>query len=258
MNFIKKYFAKIDANHQFKLGVEELKKGLIDNAIELFDRAIEKYEDHLPSHSIKGEIYLDMQRWDKAIECFRKVENLNDSKDNISLYIGVAECGVGNTETGIKYLNKQIEKTPLRPEPYWNKAIANLRVEKFDKALIDIDKALNILPHNGYLYSIKAEILDGMNDYENAEKNYDIAISKDENYINGKIEFQIRNDKINDAIKELKILIEKHPFEGGLYFKRGELYEKLNNNELALNDYKKAFENGITAGKIKMRELNIA
>ena len=90
MKIIKDFFAKIDANHQFKLGIEEHRKGRIDNAIEMFSRAIKKYDNHIPSLYSRGSLYIDIVRWDKAILDLEKVKILDSNTENIDFLISPA------------------------------------------------------------------------------------------------------------------------------------------------------------------------
>jgi len=70
MNKIKLFLAKIDANQYYKLAAKEHKQSHIDIAIKQCVRAIEKYENHLPSLTLLSSMYYENEMWDKALPIF--------------------------------------------------------------------------------------------------------------------------------------------------------------------------------------------
>ena len=80
MNFIKKFFAKLEARHQIKLGHSELKKKNFENSLIYYDRAIEKLENYSPSVFFRGLSYFNLQKWDKALLDFNKVKLLDPNQ----------------------------------------------------------------------------------------------------------------------------------------------------------------------------------
>lgn len=258
MELIKKFFSKIDANHKYKLGLEEHRKGRIENSIEMFSKAIDKYEEHLPSLFARGQLYIDIVRWDKAILDLKKVKSLDPDFENIDFLIGICSCALGDMEKGLNLLDSQITKTPKRPEPYWNRAIAYKNIGENEKALNDINKAIDILRRNYKLYCIKAEILEDLDRKQEAEKCYDkaIEIEKDpgESLLN-KIGYFKRNGKIEPAITGMDELIKRYPFDGHLFLKRGELKQLKGAIESAKEDFTSALNNGAMEAKEKLKNI---
>jgi tetratricopeptide (TPR) repeat protein len=258
MKIVKNFFAKINANHQFKLGIEEHRKGQIDNAIEMFSRAIKKYEKHIPSLYSRGSLYIDIVRWDKALLDLEKVKLFDINAENIDFLMGICYCGLGNFDKGLRLLEEQINKTPLRPEPYWNRALAYKNIDKNEEALIDINKAIDILRRDFKLFCIKAEILENLERNDEAVECYNKAIEIEKlpgESLLHKIEFLKRNNKLEEALVGMNKMIEQYPYDGHLFLKRGVLNELSNKMDLARLDYQSALTNGVSEAKEKIKNI---
>ncbi|WP_299261809.1 hypothetical protein [uncultured Aquimarina sp.] len=259
MNAFKKYFSKINANHQFKLGLEEHKKGRIDNAIELYTRALEKYNNHIPSLFTRGSLYIDIFQWDKALMDLEKVYEMDPKADNIHFLLGVCQCSIGNEEIGIKNLEKQIELTPKRPESYWNKAIFHLRNEKYDLAIKDINKSIKITPKNPYLHSIKGKILEEQSLINEAEESYLKGANLEKKPADSTIrlkEFYKRIKNIDGSIEIIERILEVFPYEPEILAEGGDMYKNKGNFTKAKDYYERAKNAGWEKAKEKLAELS--
>ena len=259
MNLIKKYFSKIDANHQYKLGYEEHQKGQINNAIELFTRAIEKYENHISSLYSRGSLYIDMLQWDKALADLEKAYGLDPKLDGIHFLIGICHCSIGNMKVGIKNLEKQIELTPKLPEPYWNRAIFYLRNEKYELAMKDINTSIEITPKNPHLHSIKGKILEEQSLFIEAEKSYIEGANLEKKPGDSTLslkEFYKRTENIDGSIKIIEKILEEFPYEPEILAEGGDMYKNKGDFVKAREFYEKAKNAGWEKAKEKLIELN--
>ncbi|AXT49452.1 hypothetical protein D1818_00940 [Aquimarina sp. BL5] len=259
MNIFKKHFSKTNAKHLFKLGHEEYKKGKIDNAIKLYTKAIEKFNDHIPSLYSRGSLYIDIFQWDKALADLEKVYKLDSKAYNIHFLLGVCQCSTGNEKIGIENLKKQIELTPKSPDLYWNMAIFNLRNEKYDLAFKDINTALEITPKNPYLHSIKGKILEKKGLIDKAEESYLIGanLEKKSGDSTGKLkEFYKRTDNITGCIKMIEKILEAFPYEPEILNEGGDLYRIKGDLVKAKEYYERAKNAGWENANEKLLKIN--
>lgn len=259
MSLIRNFFSKIDANHQYKLAIEEHKKGKIDNAIILFTRALEKHEDHLPSLYSRGSLYIDVHRWDKALEDLEKVRKISPNADSLNFLLGICQSGLKNYQKGLIHFGKAIEEKPNRPEPYWNRALLYKNNDENEKALIDINKAIAIRDNDYTYYCIKAQILENLKRNEEAIECYDKGIEfekGDRDSLQLKIGFLQRINEKAEALKGINILIEQHPYDPNLFAQRGEIKESTGDLSGAIEDYNFAYKSGLQEMKVKLEKLN--
>jgi len=168
---MKNYFSKIDAKQQYKLAVEELNRGRINNAFELLDRAIEKYENHIESLTLRGNLYAGINKWDKTLLDFEKLNVIQPKTKNIKLIIGNCHYHMRNYNESIKFLTEHILIEPKYPVAYVNRANSYKNINKFEKALIDINEAIRITPRNIDSYLLRAEIQEELNQLKEAKGN---------------------------------------------------------------------------------------
>lgn len=100
-------------------------------------------------------------------------------------------------------------------------------------------KAIDLLPTNAYLYSVRGALYIELKDFTSANKDFDTAISLDANCSKcyygkgivglGLIDYQSAIKYFSQAIS-----LEKHPL---FYLSRGTAYIKLNNNKAAVDDF---------------------
>jgi tetratricopeptide (TPR) repeat protein len=100
-------------------------------------------------------------------------------------------------------------------------------------------KAIDLLPTNAYLYSIRGALYIELKDFTSANKDLDTAISLDANcskcyYGKGVVGLGLMD--YQSAVKYFSqaISLEKHPW---FYLGRGIAYIKLNNNKAAVDDF---------------------
>lgn len=254
-----KYFSKIDAKQQYKLAVEELNRGRVNNAIELLDRAIDKYENHIPSLNLRGNVYASINKWEKTLKDFEKLYKLDSQTKKINLIIGNSHFYMRNYNKSIEFLSKHISLEPNYHVAYTQRAISYKNIGEIEKALIDIDKAIKIVPRISNLHIIKADILERLNRINDAEKTFDraieIEIQETTSFIsfNHKMDFLERNERTLEAIDNLNKVLAENPYNRDLYFKRAEIYYSKGEYKMAEKDFEIALQYGLIEAKSKLK-----
>lgn len=105
---------------------------------------------------------------DKYYEQFKKIAPNEVPLPETSIY------GIGEIDSLTKYINLNVNLFMN----YCNRAISYTKSEMYKKALLDLDKAIELKPEEAYAYSIKAHIYQKTNDFEQAYIEYKNAYER--------------------------------------------------------------------------------
>lgn len=183
----------------------------------------------------------------------------------------------GEISASISDLDEAIKLSPKKDHLYKKRADLNILLGQFSSALKDMDHLININPDDSYLHAKKGQVLIALKKIPEAYQEFELALSLNQNNIlalNGLCEILISNNDIDLALpyanraiqiapenfssqlilatiherkgdfrKAVQIyskLIKKDETNSELYLRRGAAYERLEDTQKSLNDYKKA------------------
>ncbi|MCR4327378.1 MAG: hypothetical protein NUV46_02240 [Nanoarchaeota archaeon] len=125
----------------------------------------------------------------------QKAFEITDDKDFFSL-LGWLSLNTKNFVKSREYNEKSINFNKRDPIPYLNNSVALMKVEKYKKALKNINIGINIDPKDSVSYLYRADLHFRMSNYEKSLKDYQKALSiKDEEFGKGDLEFAKRRIK---------------------------------------------------------------
>ncbi|GEM_PF-4122740 len=99
---------------------------------------------------------------DKYYEHFKKISPTEIPLPQTAIY------GIGEIDSLTKYINLNVNLFTN----YCNRAVAYAKKEMYDKAIKDLDKAIELKPHEAYPYGIKAHIYQKSEKFEQAYLEY--------------------------------------------------------------------------------------
>ncbi len=149
-----------------------------EKAIETYKEMLEYYPDDIDGNIYLGSIYRNMEEWDLAAERFNKIlkvspviacENLVSFNMAKGLYEEAKNILQANKEN---YFNMILFHSDL--------SLLYLCQNRFDIALLEIEKALAIAPENFQSLRLLGMIHETKNDFESAEKIYRTLIQRDD------------------------------------------------------------------------------
>ncbi|NOQ24298.1 MAG: tetratricopeptide repeat protein [Bacteroidales bacterium] len=126
-----------------------------------------------------------------------------------------------------------------------------VKLDRYAEALEKFDEALDYLPSFAPAIDGKANLLILMEDYKKASKIIEEAIKRNSDYPQFYLTkgiINIKKNKYEDAVEDLGIALDlaqgldDKVLESKIYANRGAAYQKLLENEAALNDYSKAIQ----------------
>jgi tetratricopeptide (TPR) repeat protein len=174
--------------------------------------------------SILSSIYEEINRIDKAVETFMKLEESDTQKGQGYYQLGRLFNRKSNPQKAIEYFEKYL---PFRP-------------------ISDADIFITL----GNLYELVGNIDKAVNNYIRLE---DINSHRGNGHYYIGLLYE-KKGRLVDALKEFEYSLEIMPTNSNILLKIGELYENIGNNRKALEIYKKA----IAIDPIKEIELNHA
>lgn len=154
-------------------------KGDFENALKSIDCAIELDPNCAQKYMDKGQILGDQKKYEEAISCYKKAEEISLKEDGyipeyLCTHIGYFYGCLDKYLEAMKYYNKAIKKGLDSWYPYRNKIVDLIHLGKYKFALKWAERAEKLFKNeldNGF-YSNKGLVCYHLKDYKNAVKNF--------------------------------------------------------------------------------------
>ena len=198
------------------LGLFNKNKG--NEALKLINQAIELAQTSA-LFSSKSNVLFKMNKYDESMECANKALELDPenpkAKDMVVINLNnkqMVECEKGNFDEALKLLSKAIQLKPEDKSLVCNKALILSYLERYDEAIVEVDKCL-VMDESFYNAKVvKAAIVHklSLNDFE--KDDYEAALEK----INQAIE--LKNNEATYLINKSSCLIKLKRYEEAIEF----------------------------------------
>jgi len=120
------------------------------DAYKILDDAIERQPKNPEFYYARGILNTTKEKYSKALQDYEKAESL-DSHFNpfgISLNLGIAYLNTEETDKAVENLNKAIELDPKSATAYHTRGLAEYALEDYKEAVDDFLKSLDLSPAN--------------------------------------------------------------------------------------------------------------
>ena len=216
-----------------QLGLEYLKKGMLDKAEKEFEKAVKTAHNISVIVHSKGNlagIYRERKEYEKAIKTLKEILSLGFPPPHLYEDLGLIYMEMGKEKEAVLSWIKEAKVYPQMPNSYVLLALYYIKGKQLKKAERLLNKALRLNPDFyltcyglGLLYEKKKELT-------LAKKYYKKAISLkpsfvDAHYSLGRVYAQEGNSK---AIEEFKIAIRLNPQDARVYNDLAVCYASLN------------------------------
>jgi superkiller protein 3 len=199
-------------------------------------------------HYNQGLEYSEKEKYDKALECFKKVLELNavDINKTSAVFYNIALicCKIGKYDEAIKLYQKVIKINKNIPDVFYNMGLVYEQTGKFTKALeyykktVEVDKNYDRAFYNmGYIYANKSN-------YDKAIECFKKVVAIDKTNLhafNNIGVFYNRKGKYDEAIKYYQKALEIKN-EPGVLYNMGNTYSDAGNYDEAIKYYEKALK----------------
>jgi tetratricopeptide (TPR) repeat protein len=179
-------------------GWQHYDRGLARSNLGLYEEAVNDFSEEIAINSKpiaqaksfyeRGVAFDALGREEEALSDWRKVVELNQEDDAAFEYskkgivrldskIGLELQRERRWEESVRYFDDAIEISPNEPDLYNRRAFSYGQNGQFEKALQDLNKGIEIMPHNyptaHTLYSLRGFTYSELGDSENAIKDFD-------------------------------------------------------------------------------------
>ncbi len=185
--------------------------------------------------------------------CLRGGSWLNNLSNLRCSYREGALPGIRNSLVGFRVVRANQEKTsreeaPSHPETsvdYFNRGKAYADKSKYDLAISDFDKAIEIDPKYAEAYNNRGNAYRGKGEYDRAISDFNKAIEINPGYagayLNRGVAYFAKGE-YDRAISDYNKAIEINPQYAIAYVNRGAVYNDKGEHDKAISDYNKALE----------------
>ena len=143
----------------FETGVDKLKAGKYQEAVDLFSEVIIATPDNARARKNRGVALMNLGNLDAAIDDFRAAIDMNSGLEGLYSNLGAALHYKGEYEEAIECYDRAIEQDPTSPLGYFNRGLSKLALDRIERALADFDKALELDPGFDAAISARREVL---------------------------------------------------------------------------------------------------
>lgn len=155
--------------------------GYPNDAIEKLDTAIKKEEGFSQAYSLKGDIYQQMQQYEKSAEAYKKAAELNTWSFYDFFNLGKVYQTMKKFAEAVRAYVRACELQPEHLQAHINTAECYNELQQYDNALLYAQRAEKIDPNVTELHRLLGDAYEGKEDYDKAINSYKRALELDTN-----------------------------------------------------------------------------
>ena len=160
------------AEAHYNLGRLLAQKGLVEEAITHYEKALEINPSDADAHNNLGATLFANGRTDEAIAHYRKALVIQPDYADASCNLAGALLSKDDLDGAIAYYSACLALSPNQPEAQYNLASALFRTDRMDEAIVHYQKVLELSPDNadaranlGSAFLAKGHIRDAIAEY---------------------------------------------------------------------------------------------
>ncbi len=172
----------------------------------LWTDAVEKSPGSPVAHQKLGFVYLNSNRYRKAISEFGRALELNPDRGFNYVCLGTAFVQSGRIKKGEKYLNKALRMNPDSSKAHEGKALVYLSKGKFDPAYREAKKALELTSKpDSSLFNTLGIIQNARGDYSESERFFKKAQLKGPDNLSVVLNRALNLEDLGEKAKAVKL-----------------------------------------------------
>jgi tetratricopeptide (TPR) repeat protein/S1-C subfamily serine protease len=215
-----------------------------EQALTVINQAISLVPNNSNHYNEKWLVLYELKRYDEGLAAINQAINL---APRAVWYVnrGILYYNQQKYDLALSDWNKAIDINPNFAEAYNNRGNLYSDLQKYDLALSDWNKAIDINPNFAEAYNNRGNLYSDLQKYDLAISDYSKAIDINPNYAwayyNRGILYY-NQQKYELALSDWNKAIDINPNFAEAYNNRGNLYSDLQKYELALSDYSKVID----------------
>ncbi|MEI7474855.1 MAG: tetratricopeptide repeat protein [bacterium] len=227
------------------LGINYSKTGDFEKAVECFKKVVELNPKSIAAINNLGITYLKNNDIDEAIKCYKQVLTISPNNAIVHTNLGNAYSGKKETELAIKHYKKSIKYDPNHADAYNSLGYIYNQKGEFETAIQYLKKVIKLKPNYDEGYNNLGISYKEMKKYDLAIENYRKAISLNPASVKAYNNLGAVYNALEEtdlALRHYNKAIELDPNFADAYCNLGVIYTKLNEFEKALKNYAKTLE----------------
>ncbi len=266
----------------YKTGTVFMESGKYQDAVDNYTKSLDIDPNYVKSYVARAKCYVKLSKAEDAFKDYERAAILEPKEEDYTFAAARISMEMKNYENAIKYADKSLLIDRKMLTAFHVKIRSLYYINRYDEALETANKAVDVKRTFGTYYD-KAEILFAKKQYKDAQDEYQLAINKDPNEINGYIGIAnayyqqgMYNQAVNaansalrqdqrskdaywirsfayhkkmdymSAINDLSQIIVMYPkakYLNDVLFKRGEIYFDFQQHTNAINDFTNIIDN---------------
>ena len=218
--------------------------GDLHEQIERTSKRIEKQPDNAELYLKRGQLYAQHDEFENARKDFLKARELNPDLTITDLLLAKVYAENQKPYEALPYSNTFLKNHPNDANGLIIRAGIFQQLKNNDAAKADLEKAFDNIesPNPGHFIAIAeahhSDFETALNWLQKGQKKFgfDIVLKEKE------VEILVENRKYDRAILTVNEILERLPRKEIWLFEKGEIYEKAQNQEAALTNYKMALK----------------
>ncbi|RKU17039.1 hypothetical protein C6501_04825 [Candidatus Poribacteria bacterium] len=200
----------------------------------------DSFSDAIPSYMLKG--LLTQSESTESLEHWHKREPI---RSYVHYLKGVMNYDKKRYDKAIADFDKAIQLNPESTNAYFRRGNAKYALRDHESAINDYDKAIKLNPQYATAYYNRGLAKRQLGDHKGAINDYDKAIKLNPQYVIAYINRGVVKSKLGnykDAISDYNKAIKQNPQYAIAYINRGYAKSKLSDYEGAISDYNKVIK----------------
>ncbi|RQG93158.1 tetratricopeptide repeat protein [Natrarchaeobius halalkaliphilus] len=187
----------VDAAELLDVGLNYMGINRYEQATDAFGRAAQFAEDDLLAQESwvnKGVAHAELEEWDEAIGAHREALSIDDRSEHAATAetnLAYALWEFGETATALEHAERAVEIDERFAEGWFNRAFFLSERGLSEEALNCVDNAIRLGMRNARVLEEKAQILEDLGEYDEAEE-----IAEEANEMRERVEQQMMEDRM--------------------------------------------------------------
>lgn len=154
-----------DTEFDFNKAIFEYHSGDYESSLMHANTVVEKDPENADAYKLIGLNYIELNKYNKALENFNKAKSINPKLENINVDIGSVYLKMGEVEQSIVAFNQELSNYPENALAYYNLAYAYFNNGEYEKAISNFQKAKEYDRQVSY----KSDYFSGISNYRLSE-----------------------------------------------------------------------------------------